>query len=58
MGVCAIEQFRVRAAGSSHGSRAELEACEAWSVQGQRGTCVACGHPPPNLGRKLILISR
>jgi hypothetical protein len=22
-----------------------------WSVQGQRGTCVACGHPPPNLGR-------
>jgi hypothetical protein len=30
----AIEQFRVRAAGTSHGSRAELEACEVW-----------CGHP-------------
>jgi hypothetical protein len=34
-------------------SRAELEACEVWSVQGQRGTCVACGHPSPNLGRNL-----
>jgi hypothetical protein len=53
-GVCAVEQFRVCAGGTSQFSRAELEACEAWSVQGQRGTCVTCGHPPPNLGRDLF----
>jgi hypothetical protein len=28
--------------------RVELEACEVWSVQGQRGTCVTSRHPPPN----------
>jgi hypothetical protein len=50
----AIGQCRVRAAGSSHGSRAELEACEVWSVQGQRGTCVTSCHPPQNLGRNLF----
>jgi hypothetical protein len=43
-----------RAVGSSQGSRAELEACEVWSVQGQRGTCVTNCHPPPNLGRNLF----
>jgi hypothetical protein len=34
--------------------RAELEESEVWSVQGQRGTCVTNGHPPPNLGRNLF----
>jgi hypothetical protein len=50
----AIEQYCVRAVGSSHGSRAELEACEVWSVQGKLDTCVSCGHPSLNLGRNLF----
>jgi hypothetical protein len=41
LGIRAIEQFPVHAVGSSHGSRAELEACAVWSVQGQRDTCVS-----------------
>jgi hypothetical protein len=34
--------------------RVELDASEVWSVQGQRGTCVASRHPPVNLGRNLF----
>jgi hypothetical protein len=32
----------------------ELEACDVWSVQGKRGTCVTSRHPPLNLGRNLF----
>jgi hypothetical protein len=44
----------LHAVGSSQGSRAELEACEVWSVQGQRDTCVTNCHPSSNLGRNLF----
>jgi hypothetical protein len=56
LGIRAIEQFRAFAVGTSQRSQsgAELDASEVWSVQGQRGTCVAQGNPPPNLGRNLF----
>jgi hypothetical protein len=56
LGIRAIEQFRASAVGTSQRSQsgAELDASEVWSVQGQRGTCVAHGNPLPNLGRNLF----
>jgi hypothetical protein len=55
MGICAIEQFRVHAAGSCHEVNREL----SWTLprcgrfRAKRGTCVTIGHPPLNLGRNL-----
>jgi ribosomal protein L37E len=52
----AIEQFRVRAAGSSHEVNRELSRmhprCGRFRVK--RDACVSCGHPSSNLGRNLF----